>query len=175
MGIHAIKMPDIGEGIAEVELVGWHVQPGDVVVEDQALADVMTDKANVEIPSPVKGTVIALGGKVGDVLAVGSELIRLEVEGAGNVGCGGAGGCACGPTGTSRRCAATTAASRPTTEACRACSSAAAGSSDGTCDACARREADRFTGRAASGVGTRHRTAVRPGQRCSGAHPARRH
>jgi 2-oxoisovalerate dehydrogenase E2 component (dihydrolipoyl transacylase) len=86
MGIHIIKMPDIGEGIAEVELVGWHVQPGDLVVEDQALADVMTDKANVEIPSPVKGKVIALGGKVGDVLAVGAELIRLEVEGAGNVG-----------------------------------------------------------------------------------------
>jgi 2-oxoisovalerate dehydrogenase E2 component (dihydrolipoyl transacylase) len=86
MGIHVIKMPDIGEGIAEVELVGWHVQPGDSVAEDQALADVMTDKANVEIPSPVKGKVIALGGKVGDVLAVGAELIRLEVEGAGNVG-----------------------------------------------------------------------------------------
>jgi 2-oxoisovalerate dehydrogenase E2 component (dihydrolipoyl transacylase) len=88
MGVHVIKMPDIGEGIAEVELVGWHVQPGDVVVEDQALADVMTDKANVEIPSPVNGKVIALGGKVGDVLAVGAELIRLEVEGAGNVGAG---------------------------------------------------------------------------------------
>ena len=58
MGIHVIKMPDIGEGIAEVELVGWHVQPGDVVAEDQPLADVMTDKATVEIPSPVKGTVI---------------------------------------------------------------------------------------------------------------------
>jgi 2-oxoisovalerate dehydrogenase E2 component (dihydrolipoyl transacylase) len=86
MGIHVIKMPDIGEGIAEVELVGWHVQPGDTVVEDQALADVMTEKANVEIPSPVKGKVIALGGKVGDTLAVGAELIRLEVEGAGNVG-----------------------------------------------------------------------------------------
>ena len=50
MGIHVIKMPDIGEGIAEVELVAWNVQPGDTVVEDQPLADVMTDKANVEIP-----------------------------------------------------------------------------------------------------------------------------
>ncbi|MGB2815906.1 MAG: biotin/lipoyl-containing protein, partial [Burkholderiaceae bacterium] len=58
MGIHVIKMPDIGEGIAEVELVGWHVRPGDTVAEDQPLADVMTDKATVEIPSPVKGTVI---------------------------------------------------------------------------------------------------------------------
>lgn len=79
MGQHVIKMPDIGEGIAEVELVAWHVKPGDVVKEDQVLADVMTDKANVEIPSPVNGTVIALGGDVGQTLAVGSELIRLEV------------------------------------------------------------------------------------------------
>ncbi len=86
MGTHVIKMPDIGEGIAEVELVEWHVQPGDAVVEDQVLADVMTEKATVEIPSPVHGTVVSLGGKVGDVMAVGSELIRLEVEGAGNVG-----------------------------------------------------------------------------------------
>jgi 2-oxoisovalerate dehydrogenase E2 component (dihydrolipoyl transacylase) len=85
MGIHIIKMPDIGEGIAEVELAAWNVQPGDTVVEDQALADVMTDKATVEIPSPVAGQVIALGGKAGDVLAVGSELIRLEVAGEGNL------------------------------------------------------------------------------------------
>ncbi|HEV7915320.1 MAG TPA: dihydrolipoamide acetyltransferase family protein [Albitalea sp.] len=84
MGQHVIKMPDIGEGIAEVELVAWHVKPGDSVVEDQALADVMTDKANVEIPSPVAGSVVALGGEVGQTLAVGSELIRIEVEGAGN-------------------------------------------------------------------------------------------
>jgi 2-oxoisovalerate dehydrogenase E2 component (dihydrolipoyl transacylase) len=85
MGIHVIKMPDIGEGIAEVELVEWHVQPGDMVTEDQVLADVMTDKATVEIPSPVHGKVVSLGGKVGDVMVVGTELIRLEVEGAGNV------------------------------------------------------------------------------------------
>jgi len=81
MGIHIIKMPDIGEGIAEVELVAWHVKPGDAVVEDQALADVMTDKASVEIPSPVAGTVLALGGEVGQTLAVGSELIRIEIAG----------------------------------------------------------------------------------------------
>lgn len=86
MGIHTIKMPDIGEGIAEVELVAWRVQPGDVVAEDQILADVMTDKATVEIPSPVQGTVLALGGAVGEVMAVGAELIRLEVAGAGNAG-----------------------------------------------------------------------------------------
>jgi 2-oxoisovalerate dehydrogenase E2 component (dihydrolipoyl transacylase) len=85
MGVHVIKMPDIGEGIAEVELVAWHVKPGDTVVEDQVLAEVMTDKATVEIPSPVVGTVIGLGGEIGQVMAVGSELIRIEVEGAGNV------------------------------------------------------------------------------------------
>jgi len=90
MGIHIIKMPDIGEGIAEVELVGWHVKVGDTVAEDQPLADVMTDKATVEIPSPVVGKVVALGGDVGQVMAVGGELIRLEVEGEGNVRAGSA-------------------------------------------------------------------------------------
>ncbi len=85
MGVHVIRMPDIGEGIAEVELVAWHVSPGDAVAEDQVLADVMTDKATVEIPSPVDGKVLALGGQVGQVMAVGSELIRIEVAGAGNV------------------------------------------------------------------------------------------
>ena len=78
MAIHVIKVPDVGEGIAEVELVAWHVQPGDTVAEDQALADVMTDKASVEIPSPVGGRVAALGGAVGQMLAVGAELIRIE-------------------------------------------------------------------------------------------------
>ncbi|WP_434575327.1 2-oxo acid dehydrogenase subunit E2 [Pseudomonas sp. Z3-6] len=85
MGTHVIKMPDIGEGIAEVELSVWHVKVGDMVVEDQVLADVMTDKAMVDIPSPVHGRVIALGGEPGEVMAVGSELIRIEVEGAGNL------------------------------------------------------------------------------------------
>lgn len=85
MGIHIIKMPDIGEGIAEVELVAWHVKVGDMVGEDQILADVMTDKATVEIPSSVAGKVLSLGGVVGQVMAVGSEVIRIEVEGAGNL------------------------------------------------------------------------------------------
>jgi 2-oxoisovalerate dehydrogenase E2 component (dihydrolipoyl transacylase) len=77
-------MPDIGEGIAQVELVEWFVKVGDQVSEDQILADVMTDKATVEIPSAVSGTVVALGGQPGEVMAVGAELIRIEVEGAGN-------------------------------------------------------------------------------------------
>ena len=81
--IRVIKVPDVGEGVAEVELVAWHVQVGDRVAEDQALADVMTDKASVEIPSPVAGRVQALGGEVGQTLAVGSELIRIEVDDAG--------------------------------------------------------------------------------------------
>src|SRR3954471_21800734 len=80
MGVHVIRVPDLGEGIAEVELVVWHVAAGDTIREDQGLADVMTDKASVEIPSPVAGKVLALGGEVGQMLAVGSELIRIEVE-----------------------------------------------------------------------------------------------
>ena len=84
MTTHVIKMPDLGEGIAEVELVAWRVQPGDSVAEDQVLADVMTDKATVEIPSPVAGRVLALGGEVGQLLAVGAELIRIELHGTGD-------------------------------------------------------------------------------------------
>src|SRR5436190_22479061 len=83
MAVRVIKIPDIGEGIAEVELVAWHVKPGDMVVEDESLADVMTDKATVEVPSPVHGKVLALGGEVGQLMAVGSELIRIEIEGTG--------------------------------------------------------------------------------------------
>ena len=85
-GLRVIKVPDVGEGIAEVELVAWHVAPGDEVAEDQALADVMTDKASVEIPSPVAGRVLALGGAVGQMLAVGAELIRLETAAASPAG-----------------------------------------------------------------------------------------
>ena len=85
MNIHIVKVPDIGEGIAEVELVEWYVQPGDTIGADQTVADLMTDKATVEVPSPISGRVVALGGKAGDKLAVGSELIRLEVDGGGAV------------------------------------------------------------------------------------------
>ena len=80
MSTHTIKVPDVGEGIAEVELVVWHVKPGDVVAEDQSLADVMTDKASVEIPSPVAGRVQSLGGEVGQMLAVGGVLIMIETD-----------------------------------------------------------------------------------------------
>lgn len=85
MGEHVIKLPDVGEGVAEAELVEWMVEIGANVREDQVLASVMTDKATVEIPSPVEGKILWRGGSPGDVLAVGSPLIRLEVDGAGNV------------------------------------------------------------------------------------------
>lgn len=85
MGEHVIKMPDVGEGIAEAELVEWHVKVGDLVREDTLLAAVMTDKATVEIPSPVEGEVLWLGAEIGDVVAIGSPLIRLKVEGEGSV------------------------------------------------------------------------------------------
>ena len=84
MGIRIVKLPDVGEGVAEAEVVEWHVEVGQSVLEDQLLAAVMTDKATVEIPSPVAGTVVALGGEVGGVLAVGAELVRLEVAGEGD-------------------------------------------------------------------------------------------
>lgn len=81
--LHTVKMPDIGEGIVEVELVAWRVQPGDTVKEDQILADVMTDKAAVEIPSPVDGVVRSLGGAAGTALRVGAALISIEMAAGG--------------------------------------------------------------------------------------------
>lgn len=84
MGIRTIKMPDIGEGIAEAELVEWLVAPGDLIQEDQMLAAVMTDKATVEIPATFGGRVASLGGEVGQVIAIGAPLISIEVEGEGD-------------------------------------------------------------------------------------------
>ena len=81
MGQHVIKMPDIGEGIAEVELVGWKVAVGSQVVEDQIIAEVMTDKATVEIPSPVHGTVLSLGGELGEVMAGHGFAARQQAGG----------------------------------------------------------------------------------------------
>ena len=81
MAEHTVKMPDVGEGVAEAELVEWHVKVGDPVREDTILAAVMTDKATVEIPSPVDGTVAWLGGGIGDRIAVGAPLVRLETAG----------------------------------------------------------------------------------------------
>ncbi len=80
MGEHTIKLPDVGEGVAEAELVEWHVKIGDLVREDAVLAAVMTDKATVEIPSPVDGEITWLGAEVGDVVAVGSPIVRLKTS-----------------------------------------------------------------------------------------------
>jgi len=84
-GNYVFKLPDVGEGTAEAELVGWHVKVGDTVAEDQLLAEVMTDKATVELTSPVAGTVVALHGDAGQQIAVGGPLVSFYVEGKGNV------------------------------------------------------------------------------------------
>lgn len=84
-GNYVFKLPDVGEGTAEAELVGWHVKVGDAVEEDQIIADIMTDKATVEITSPVTGTVVALYGEAGKSVPVGGPLVAFDVEGRGNV------------------------------------------------------------------------------------------
>ncbi|HWD50521.1 MAG TPA: dihydrolipoamide acetyltransferase family protein [Rhizomicrobium sp.] len=84
MGKYVFKLPDVGEGTAEAEIVAWHVKVGDTINEDQNMVDVMTDKATVEMTAPVSGKVIALHGEPGTMAAVGSALVELEVEGAGN-------------------------------------------------------------------------------------------
>ena len=83
MSRFVFRLPDVGEGTAEAELVAWHVKVGDVVAEDQTLAEVMTDKATVEVPAPVAGTVVSLHGTPGEKLAIGSEIVVLEIAGAG--------------------------------------------------------------------------------------------
>jgi 2-oxoisovalerate dehydrogenase E2 component (dihydrolipoyl transacylase) len=81
MSVYKFKLPDIGEGIAEAEIVAWHVKVGDKVEEDQQIADMMTDKATVEMESPVAGVVRKLAGEVGDQIAIGSVLVEIETEG----------------------------------------------------------------------------------------------
>ncbi len=78
MSEYVVKLPDVGEGIAEAEIVEWHVNVGDTITEDQVMVEVMTDKATVELPSPVAGVVTSVGAAVGEVLQVGSPLIRIE-------------------------------------------------------------------------------------------------
>jgi 2-oxoisovalerate dehydrogenase E2 component (dihydrolipoyl transacylase) len=82
MARYQFKLPDIGEGIAEAEIVAWHVKVGDEVAEDQQLADMMTDKATVEMESPVAGKVVELAGEVGDMVPIGSVLAVIETAGA---------------------------------------------------------------------------------------------
>jgi len=85
MGQYVIKLPDLGEGGTEAEIVAWHVKIGDTIREEDPLVDIMTDKATVEIPAPTTGKVIALNGAPGERRPVGSELAMLEVAGEGNV------------------------------------------------------------------------------------------
>src|ERR1043165_1569019 len=82
MARYEFKLPDIGEGIAEAEIVAWHVKVGDTISEDQQIAGMMTDKATVEMESPVAGKVVQLAGEVGDQIPIGSVLAVIETEGA---------------------------------------------------------------------------------------------
>lgn len=80
MSIYTFTLPDIGEGIAEAEIVAWHVKVGDEVEEDDRIADMMTDKATVEMEAPVSGTIVAIAGDEGDIIAIGSMLVQIEHE-----------------------------------------------------------------------------------------------
>ena len=82
MGKHVFKLPDIGEGVVEGEVVQWHVAAGDEVTEDDPIVDVMTDKATVTIPSPITGVVSSLSGDVGEMVAVGSALVEFDSDAA---------------------------------------------------------------------------------------------
>ncbi len=82
MSQFVFKMPDLGEGTVEAEIVAWHTQPGAEVAEDQVIVEVMTDKAAVEVPAPVSGRVVSISGAPGDKIAVGSPLIVFETNGA---------------------------------------------------------------------------------------------
>jgi 2-oxoisovalerate dehydrogenase E2 component (dihydrolipoyl transacylase) len=81
MSRHVFKLPDLGEGTVQAEIVAWHVKPGDVVAEDDVIVEVMTDKAAVEVPSPVSGKVVSTTGNPGESVPVGAELIVFETEG----------------------------------------------------------------------------------------------
>ncbi len=80
MGEYVFKLPDLGEGTVEVEIVEWLVKPGDVVAEGDIIADVLTDKANIDVPAPVTGVVLRTAGEPGDMVAVGAELAAFRIE-----------------------------------------------------------------------------------------------
>jgi 2-oxoisovalerate dehydrogenase E2 component (dihydrolipoyl transacylase) len=82
MSVYVFRLPDIGEGVAEAEISAWHAKVGDLVAEDQALVDVLTDKATVEMTAPVAGRVVAIHGEVGEMLAVGAPLAEFETDSA---------------------------------------------------------------------------------------------
>lgn len=80
MARYVFRLPDIGEGVAEAEISAWHAKVGDLVHEEQALVDVLTDKATVEMTAPVGGRVVATHGEVGEMLAVGAPLAEFETD-----------------------------------------------------------------------------------------------
>src|ERR1700734_727767 len=82
MSQYVFKMPDLGEGTVDAEIVAWHTKPGDTVSEDQLIVEVMTDKAAVEVPAPVSGRVVSISGAPGDKVAVGSPLIVFDLDGS---------------------------------------------------------------------------------------------
>ena len=83
MSRYVFKLPDLGEGTVEAEIVGWRVKPGDTVAEDDVLVEMMTEKAAVEVPSPVSGRVVSTTGAPGEMVPVGAELIVLDTSAAG--------------------------------------------------------------------------------------------
>ena len=80
MALLTFKLPDIGEGIAEAEIAGWLVKVGDLVREDEVICEVTTDKATVEIPAAASGRIAWINGKPGDIVAIGSDLVRIETD-----------------------------------------------------------------------------------------------
>src|ERR1041384_5376054 len=85
MGRYVVRRPDVGEGTTEAEIVAWHVAVGQEIREEDPLVDILTDKATVELPAPIGGTVVMNHGKPGDKRRVGSDVVVLDVAGAGNV------------------------------------------------------------------------------------------
>ena len=136
MSRYVFKLPDLGEGTVEAEIVGWRVKPGDTVTEDDVVVEVMTEKAAVEVPAPVSGRVISTTGSPGDMVPVGSELIVLETEASRSAGANGgtaAGAHAGGAVATAPRSApADVAAATAATAASAATAATAATAARGT-------------------------------------------
>ena len=113
MSRYVFKLPDLGEGTVEAEIVAWHVKPGDMVAEEDVIVEVMTDKASVEVPSPVSGRVLATTGTPGDMVPVGAELISFETDAGVAAPTAGAGAGASAAAANAVRTAAATPAGRP--------------------------------------------------------------
>ena len=157
MSEYTVRLPDVGEGVAEAEIVEWHVAVGDTIDEDDALVDVMSDKATIELPSPVAGTVRWIAGDVGDVIAVGSTLVQIDVD---DGAAAGSNGVAAPSTADDRR--ADAAPSRPTGSDVRRRRAASGRTGRG---AGAVEGAPAGRGACGAGPSTRHRRRARGGRR----------